>query len=503
MRALLDTNIVIHREAPIGVNKSIGTLFKWLDKSNYEKCIHPITVDELQKHRDGKVRDNLNIKIQSYAVLKTVAPVAPEVQAISNQVDTDDNDINDSRLLNEVFQGRVDILVSEDRKIHTKALSLGIQDKVFRIDAFLEKVVSENPDLIDYSVLSVTKKHFGDIDLSDQFFDSFRDDYPGFDGWFNKKADEVAYVTHKGDAILSFLYVKVEKESENYSDISPVFSPKRRLKVGTFKVVSNGVRLGERFLKIIFDNAVTYGVVEIYVTIFEKTDDQKRLIDLLTDWGFSNHGTKATANGDELVFVRDFTPSFVTDSPKLSYPYISTASQAFLCPIYPGYHTELFPDSILTTESALNFRENQPHRNALSKVYISRSFNRSLKTGDVIVFYRTGGFHKSVVTTLGIIEDVQDGIGSEQDFIQKCRKRSVFSDDELKEHWNYDRRNRPFVVNFLYAYSFPKRPNMAKLIELGVIADIKSAPRGFEPISKEQFQAIIKASESNESIIID
>ncbi|MEZ5329113.1 MAG: hypothetical protein R3F19_29045 [Verrucomicrobiales bacterium] len=190
-------------------------------------------------------------------------------------------------------------------------------------------------------------------------------------------------------------------------------------------------------------------------------------------------------------------------SPKLSHPYVSTASRAFLCPIYPDYHTELFPDSILTTESSLNFRENQPHRNALSKVYISRSLNRDLNPGDVIVFYRTGGFHKSVVTTIGIVEDVQYRIGSEQEFIQKCRKRSVFSDNELKEHWNYDRRNRPFIVNFLYAYSFPKRPNMAKLIELGVVADIKSAPRGFEPISREQFQAIIKASETNESIIID
>ncbi|MEZ5329117.1 MAG: PIN domain-containing protein [Verrucomicrobiales bacterium] len=311
MRALLDTNIVIHREAPAGVNKSIGTLFKWLDKSKYEKCVHPITVDELQKHRDGKVRDNLNIKLQSYSMLKTVAPIAPEVQAVSDQVDTSENDVNDSRLLNEVYHGRVDILVSEDRKIHAKAKSLGIQDQVFRIDAFLEKVVSENPELIDYSVLSVTKKHFGDINLSDQFFDSFREDYPGFDAWFNKKADEIAYVTHKDDAILSFLYVKVEDESESYSDISPVFPPKRRLKVGTFKVVSNGVRLGERFLKIIFDNAVTYAVEEIYVTIFGKTDDQNRLINLLTDWGFTKHGTKTTANEDELVLVRDFTPRFL------------------------------------------------------------------------------------------------------------------------------------------------------------------------------------------------
>ena len=115
MRALLDTNIVIHREAPAGINKSIGTLFKWLEKSKYEKCIHPITVNELQKHRDEKVRDNLSIKMQSYSVLKTVAPIAPEVQAISDQVDVDENDANDSRLLNEVFQGRIDILIRNSR----------------------------------------------------------------------------------------------------------------------------------------------------------------------------------------------------------------------------------------------------------------------------------------------------------------------------------------------------------------------------------------------------
>lgn len=504
MRALLDTNIVIHREAPVGVNRSIGTLFKWLDKSEYEKCVHPITVDELQKHGDEKVRDNLNIKLQSYAVLKTVAPIAPEVQVVSDQADTNDNDINDSKLLNEVFQGRVDILVTEDRKIHTKAETLGIQDQVFRIDAFLEKVISENPDLIDYSVLSVTKKHFGEINLADSFFDSFRKDYDGFDGWFNKKADEIAYVTHKEDAILSFLYVKTEDEAEYYADITPVFAPKRRLKIGTFKVVSNGVRLGERFLKIVFDNALIYNVDEVYVTIFENTDDQKRLIDLLLDWGFVNHGFKRTDNGEELVLVRDFSPSFASESPKLSYPYLSTTGhQIFLCPIYPNYHTELFPDSILTTESAFSFKENQPHRNALSKVYISRSFNRNLYPGDIIVFYRTGGFHRGVVTTIGVVEGVKDGIGSELEFVQKCRKRSVFSDEELKEHWNYNKGNRPFIVNFLYVYSFPKRPNLAKLIELSVVADIESAPRGFTPITKEQFHEILKESESNESIIIN
>lgn len=43
--------------------------------------------------------------------------------------------------------------------------------------------------------------------------------------------------------LLSFLYLKVEDENENYSNINPQFSPKRRLKIGTFKVISNGFRL--------------------------------------------------------------------------------------------------------------------------------------------------------------------------------------------------------------------------------------------------------------------
>ena len=32
MKVLLDTNIIIHREASKVVNQDVGTLFKWLDK---------------------------------------------------------------------------------------------------------------------------------------------------------------------------------------------------------------------------------------------------------------------------------------------------------------------------------------------------------------------------------------------------------------------------------------------------------------------------------------
>ncbi|MCH5689826.1 hypothetical protein LWM68_39730 [Niabella sp. W65] len=57
-------------------------------------------------------------------------------------------------------------------------------------------------------------------------------------------------------------------------------------------MTSTGYKLGERFLKIIFDNAIANMVDEIYVTIFDKRDEQIRLIALLEEWGFKYWGRK-------------------------------------------------------------------------------------------------------------------------------------------------------------------------------------------------------------------
>jgi hypothetical protein len=157
----------------------------------------------------------------------------------------------------------------------------------------------------------------------------------------------------------------------------------------------------------------------------------------------------------------------------------------------------------LRTESPSDFVENEPFRNAISKVYISRSHFRDLRSGDVIVFYRTGGYYKSVITTVGIVESVVTGITDGAHFVRLCRKRSVFSDEELLGHWNYSPRNRPFVVNFLYAYSFPKRLNMERLIEIGAIRDVGSAPRGFEPMSPSVFETILEETQTDGRIVVD
>lgn len=503
MKILLDTNIVIHREAAIVVDEDIGILFKWLDNLHYTKCIHSVTAEELENHEDPKVRKSLKVKLASYNVLKTKAPMSDAVRKLSGELDKNQNDTNDTLIVNELYCERVDALITEDKKLLNKASLLGLSDRVFTIDAFLEKVTTENPELTDYKVLSVRKDYFGNLDLADEFFASFKEDYPGYESWFNRRANETVYVCLSEGKPIALLYLKVEREDEDYADIHPPLSKSKRLKIGTFKVALNGFRLAERFLKIIFDNALRLKVREIYVTIFNKRIEQQRLVNLFEEYGFHFHGYKNGLVEQELVYVRPLAKTANRSYPKLTYPFFSTAGHIFIVPIYPEYHTELFPDSILRTESPMDFVENEPHRNAISKVYISRSIERELKSGDVILFYRTGGYYKSVVTTIGVVENVIDRIQTEQDFIRPCRKRSVFTDQELSKQWNLHKTNRPFIVNFLYVYSLPSSINLQRLIEIGVIPSVEDAPRGFKQISVKNLRNILQECEADESIVVD
>ncbi|WP_433811381.1 PIN domain-containing protein [Flavobacterium johnsoniae] len=500
MKALLDTNIIIHREASRVINQDVGILYRWLDRIKYTKCVHSLTISEIEKYKDQETVLSFQIKLDSYEQIEIPSPLQDQVKLVSEKTDVNANDINDTQLLNEVFVGRVDILITEDKKIHKKASILGIEDKVFTIDSFLEKTFAEHPDLVNYKVLNVQKLKFGRINLDDDFFTSLKEDYAGFDKWFIKKFDEEAYITVNSNngLLLSFLYLKVENKEEIYSDIEPAFTSKKRLKVGTFKVINNGFRLGERFMKIIFDNALKNNVEEIYVTIFDKRDEQRRLIDLLEIWGFVLWGKKK----NELVYVRDFSKKTDKKFLKQCYPFISRNNNNFIVPIYPDYHTELLPDSILNTESPEEFIEDFPHRNGVNKVYVSRAMPPHPIEGDILIFYRTGGYYKSVISTIGVVQEAKYDFEDEEDFVLYCRKSSVFPEDQLRAMWNYS-QTKPFVLKFLYVYSFPHRINMKELIDLQVLSGVNDAPRGFKQITKEQFNNILKATKSDESFIVD
>jgi predicted nucleic acid-binding protein len=161
MKLLLDTNIILHREGKDPINPDIGKLFSWIDRVGYQKCVHQVTIDEITKIKDKTVRDAFLVKLDSYHRLPTVAPIHSDVQKVTKKWDTTVNDLNDTKLVNEVYTGRIDLLLTEDRKIHKKAKELGIDDKLFSIESLLEKITSEHPSLLDYKVPTVKKNFLG------------------------------------------------------------------------------------------------------------------------------------------------------------------------------------------------------------------------------------------------------------------------------------------------------------------------------------------------------
>lgn len=500
MKVLLDTNIIIHREANKIIEQDIGQLYKWLDNLHYEKIVHPITLSEIERYKNTQVVETFTIKLDSYNKIKHTLPLGLKIQEVSEEIDVNENDKNDTELLNEVFEERVDYLISQDKKIHKKAKLLGIEDRVFKIETFLEKVTSENPELVDYSVLAVKKADFAEVDITDPFFDTFKEDYQEFEKWFRKKSDNVCYVCYNDKQLVAFLYIKIEDEKEDYSEIDPTFTRNKRLKIGTLKVVSNGCKIGERFLKIVFDNAIRYRVDEIYVTIFENRPEQIQLVEMLEEWGFQKHGLKKTKNGTEVVLTRPFGKDqpINIQSPKKSFPFLSRDTRKYIIKIDHQYHTELFPDSINTREDKAKYTDNKPHRNRIGKVYISHSQDRHLKPGDVIIIYRMGETspkrYSSTVTSVCIVEDVISGFKNFDQFFKACNRRTMINKEELEKNWwNKSPKIKPFVVKFLYAHSFPTpKPTLNDLNTLGVIPDIMNMPRGFIELDNDQFDRLIK-----------
>ena len=71
-----------------------------------------------------------------------------------------------------------------------KADRLGLSERVFTINSFIEKCTNENPDLLDYKVLAVKKELFGNIDVADPFFATFREAYTGFEDLLDKLIED-------------------------------------------------------------------------------------------------------------------------------------------------------------------------------------------------------------------------------------------------------------------------------------------------------------------------
>lgn len=489
---LLDTNIVIRRESSNNVSFEVSQLFNWLDKQSVTKYIHELTKQELLGYGNDKLRDAILTKVNAYNVLPRFNVFADEhFKRVISLFSNDKNGRIDNSLLLEVYNDNVGILLSDDNLILQKAELLYIRDRVLSSSELLEKFESKYPKNVEYKMLAVKLKQFDEIDLQNHFFDTLREDYEGqkFDQWFKKKGKEFAYVFEDKEELKGFLYLKIEEETEpDYLKVTPHLSPKRRLKVGTFKIERTGFRLGERFLRIIFDNARRMNVDEIYVTLFEnKREDVKHLKALMEEWGFYKHGMKT--NG-EAVLVKSMEVYDESHDPKYNYPLLKSNPSYFFLPIYPEYHTDLFPDMILNNENMHLYKENKAHRYALEKVYLSGARNVMATPGDLVLVYRMGSRnpkkYSSVITGIAIIEEIIE-TNSVEECVSICKNRSIFEESEIRSQY-YRRKT---VIKLLDYLPFKTKVTLERLYEKGIVAQ-NSGPRQLDKISEEEFKIIYK-----------
>ncbi|GLI57571.1 hypothetical protein PM10SUCC1_30850 [Propionigenium maris DSM 9537] len=343
---------------------------------------------------------------------------------------------------------------------------------------------------------NIVYKRLRDIDLSDSFFNSLREDYIDFDKWFNKKADkgDGAFII-ENNGIKGFLFLK--KEHGEVKDVNPPLEDRKWLKIGTFKIDAHGTKLGERFIKIIMDIAFERGYEGLYVTIYDK---HSTLVELLEKYGFELHGNKK----EEKVYKKIF--SELKGDLYCDYPRFSLNKRKYLLAIDPEYHTKLLPDSQLNTEKEVKHKDIS-YTNSIQKIYLSRNWQlEGCGKGDVVVMYRTAepgrkAEHSAVATSILVVDEIRKAksFSTFNEFYDYCKKYTVLSEEETKEYWEstdkYDRKNS-FVLKMLYNVALNSRITRHNLIEkIGVERD---QYWGFIKLSDSQFLDILECGGINE-----
>lgn len=344
--------------------------------------------------------------------------------------------------------------------------------------------------------MSIVESKFSEVNLQDEFFESLREDYNGFDDWFKRKAEEKVHILETEEGVQAFLYMKKET-SENENEIEPRLPKGEILKIGTFKINPHGTKLGERFIKLIFDKMIDEKHKRAYVTIFEK---QVGLLELLKRYGFKYWGRK---KGGESVYIKDLEE--IKNDVCLDYPLINMReNKKFLLSIYPTYHTELFPDSMLRTERN-HVVKDLSHTNCIEKIYLSGAYDlENFSKGDIAVIYRTGeqgrsAEYSAVATSICTVKEIKNinEFKTREEFLEFCKNRTIFPKTDLEKFWNH--KKYPYIITLLYNVALNKRIIRRDLIEeIGVSREARIVAHEITDI---QMEKILEVGRSDKDFI--
>ncbi|RLG20909.1 hypothetical protein DRN74_04175 [Candidatus Micrarchaeota archaeon] len=498
-RILIDTNIIIYREDLKEVPNDVQELLRILNETEHKVVIHPSSLEEIKKDKNADRRKIVLSKLKTYPIIDLPPCPKKDDKFISLIGQTNNaHDRVDNHLLYCVYKNAVDFLITEDEKIHRKAIKIGIADRIFHIREALEYFRKE----IGRRILPLPPLKYlpaYNLNLDDPIFDSLKRDYKDFEIWWEKISREgrkarVHFVNGRIGAILI-----LKDENEPINSIRRPLPKKKRLKICTLKVdpIDRGSKIGELFIKISIQTAIQKDIEEVYLTHFRERNDF--LVSLIEEYGFK---PKAQKENGEYIFIKQlvpckskkYTPQEVY---KEFYPsfYDGDRVNKFIIPIRDKWHNRLFteyaPRQTTLLESAGEF---VVEGNTIKKAYLCHSRIRGMECGDVLLFYRSGDIRG--ITSLGIVEKVYDNLTNVTEIVSYVGKRSVYSLSEIKEISKKPTK----IILFWWIMHFKKPIKYHFLLDNGIL---KGPPQTIIKIPHNKYLKIKEVAEINDRYTID
>lgn len=484
MNILLDTNIIIPLEDTSKIlDSSFAEMRRLAAEQQHCLYVHPMQVEDINRDKNTERKQIVLSRLNQYSKIDN-PPVLTEDECIKLGLSQpNDHDKVDNNILFALYRGAVHLLVTNDEGIHKKASKIGIQDKVYRLEQFLVFLRRYYNQPVAYTYTGVRERYMYEIDKSQSFFDSLRQAYDGFDEWYQKSAEKQrkCWCIEDEEGRVAAICIYKFEENEKLTDEGETTQGKI-LKLCTFKVdvSARGKKLGERLLYITFDFCVKNGIDWVYLHTYG--EEQKTLVGLCEEYGFYRLGKYKQDDVyiKPMKLRKDNLGSL--ESLIRYYPFFedNDSVQKFIIPIQPKYHEDLFPDfsdmkgSLF--ESAQSLYSCQG--NTIKKAYLCHSKIKTIKKGDVLLFYRS--HDRKSIQCMGVVEDVffSDDI---DEVFPRIAKRTVYSKSQLTEILN----QKTLVILFRYI-TLNREVPLNELSSIGINGNIQSIRR----ISNEQYRAI-------------
>ncbi|TDO14616.1 hypothetical protein EV580_2749 [Mycobacterium sp. BK086] len=402
-------------------------------KQRHYIFVHPASRDELAEGKDAvRVKQRLAEIDKFETVAET--PIHSSIDTELGSVEPNTNDHRDRRILASLHANSVNFLVSDDSRLRKRAGRVGVGERVLTLADAVAMLEGFEPTAIPPPPQVDSVPSYA-LDVEQEIFASIRADYDDFDAWITKvqgdSGNRECFVVQENGKYAAIAIVKVSEQDCQYGFTQPVS------KISTFKVAQqfSGNRYGELLLKAVLQSHHDHHVGSAYVEVWDR---HQPLIEFLGQFGYVAAGQSPRG---EIALAKVFWPRDEALTP-LDYhirygpPAVSPQASAFVVPIRNHWHNQLFPECAMSGPGGqlvfpdLAGEKIRPWGNALRKAYLCNASANNIEPGDVILFYRSGGF--KTVEVIGVAEETHR-TASAEDVMNMVGGRTVYTAEDVEK----------------------------------------------------------------------